>query len=343
MKSLFYKLIIAGVALTTLGACEKEGEQLVLQPGGTVALTSSATSLSLTSADAAKEAVTFSWTPAAYGFNAPAAYTLQFDKAGNAFKTPVDVQAGNNLKQAFTVADFNTMLLKLGIAPGSAGQVDVRVKSDIAGSTVASIVSDTKTVSGRPYLVVIQYPSIYVPGAYQGWAPDKAPALASVKDDKVYEGYVYFKTASEFKFTATPSWDSDFGANSPGKLVAKGGNLSVTAPGYYLLKADLNALTWSATKTSWAIIGAATPKGWDAETPLTYDEATGTWQTTLDLKADAFKFRANNAWDLNYGDTNGDGLLESGGENITVPAAGKYLITLNLSVGGNYSYKLTKL
>lgn len=343
MKSLFYKLIIAGVVLTTLGACEKEGEQLVLQPGGTVALTSSATSVSLTSADAGKQAVSFSWTPASYGFNAPAAYTLQFDKAGNAFKTPVDVQTGDSLTYSMTVADFNTMLLKLGGVPGSAGQVDVRVKSDIAGSTVPSIVSETKTVSGTPYLVVIQYPSIYVPGAYQGWLPDKAPALASVKDDKVYEGYVYFKAASEFKLTATPSWDSDFGANGPGKLVAKGGNLSVAAPGYYLLKADLNTLTWSATKTSWAIIGAATPKGWDAETPLTYDEASGTWQTTLDLKADAFKFRANNAWDINYGDTNGDGLLESGGENMTVPAAGKYLITLNLSVGGNYSYKLTKL
>ena len=61
------------------------------------------------------------------------------------------------------------------------------------------------------------------------------------------------------------------------------------------------------------------------------------------LKQDEIKFRANDAWDINLGDTKADGLLEPGGDNIKVAVAGKYLVTLNLSVGGNYTYVLTKL
>ncbi|GAB3563120.1 hypothetical protein GCM10027578_06250 [Spirosoma luteolum] len=343
MKKTLFTLLATVTALFTLVSCEKEEDRLTLQPGGTITLTSSAQSVSLTSADAAKDAVTFSWTVPSYGFKAANAYTLQFDKKGGTFASPIEITAGSNLKQAITGADFNTMLLKLGVAPGSAGQVDVRVKSDIAGSTVPSVVSGTTTISGTPYLVVIQYPAIYVPGAYQGWAPDKAPGIVSVKDNKVYEGYIYFKDASDFKLTPARNWDNDFGSAGAGKLKAKGDNLNVASGGYYLLKADLNALTWSATKTTFGVIGAATPKGWDASTPMTYDESTGTWKVTLALKQDELKFRANDAWDINYGDDKADGLLESNGANIKVPAAGNYLVTLNLSSGGNYTYSLTKL
>jgi hypothetical protein len=41
------------------------------------------------------------------------------------------------------------------------------------------------------------------------------------------------------------------------------------------------------------------------------------------------KFRANNNWDFNFGDTGADGTLEAGGTNIST--AGTYLITLDLS------------
>ena len=50
------------------------------------------------------------------------------------------------------------------------------------------------------------------------------------------------------------------------------------------------------------------------------------WEIILDLNVGAFKFRANDAWDLNYGDTGADGTLEAGGDNIAVTAAGNYTI-----------------
>lgn len=341
MKNLFKTLLFAASAVLGLSACEKDEERLVVQPGGALALTASAPTVALKSEDAAKDAVTFSWSPASYGYAAAVTYTVQVDKKGGDFKAASEFAVGNATKKTFTVGDFNALLIKLGVPAGSAGQVDVRVKSDISPS-VASLLSGTSTVSGTPYLVVIQYPALYVPGSHQGWAPDKAPTIVSVKDNKVYEGYVNFPGGTTaFKFTPAPNWDSDYGDAGSGKLKIKGADLQVVGDGYYLIKADLNALTWSATKTTWGVIGSATPKGWDADTPLTYDAATGTWKTTLALKDGEIKFRANSDWGINLGDTKADGILDYGGDNIAVKA-GNYVLTLNLSIGGNYAYTLTK-
>lgn len=337
---------MAGVALLTLNSCEKEEDRVVLQPGSTLSLTPSATTVSLSNQNASKEAVAFNWTPAQYGFPAATSYSVQFSKKGSNFQDAVDVSAGNATSLSMTVADLNQMMLKLGVPAGNSGQVDVRVKSEIIRPNTTpsnQLYSSAQTLTGTPYLVIIDYPSLWVPGEYQGWAPDKAPKIASAKSNGVYEGYINFAKASGFKLTSAPNWDkTNYGTGGTGKLSTTGDNLSITTPGYYLLKADVNTLTWSATPTTWSIIGAATPKGWDAGTPLTYDATSGTWQAVMDLKADEFKFRANDAWDINFGDDKADGLLDYGGANMKVAAAGKYLVTLNLSAAGNYTYTLTK-
>lgn len=350
MKTWFNYLIMAGLALTTLAACETDEDRLTIAATPTApTLTSSAASVSLTSANATNEALRLNWTPAQYGFNAPVQYTVQMDKKGGTFAAPVTISAGSSTSLSISGTDLNQNLIKLGLAPGTASPVDVRVMAAISrpGSDASNLVYSTATtVTATPYQVIVSYPSLYVPGAYQSWTPQTAPAIVSVTNNKMYEGYVYFGAASEFKFTSAPNWDNtNYGiAATAGTLSTDGGakNLSVAAPGYYLLKADVNALTYSTTKTDWAIIGAATPNGWNTETPMTFDAATNTWRITLDLKADEFKFRANNAWDVNFGDTGANGSLEYGGDNIKAPAAGKYLIILNLSNGGNYTYTLTK-
>ncbi len=355
MKTWFNNLLIAGLALTTLVACEQDEDRLTIASTATPpTLTANATSVSLTSATASNEALRLTWTPAQYGFNAPAQYTVQFDKRGGTFEAPATISTGSSTSLSLSGETLNQNLVKLGLAPGNAGQYDVRVVAAInrPGNAANNLVTSTATtLTATPYLVVISYPSLYVPGAYQGWSPPTAPAIASVGSNNVYEGYVYFNTASEFKFTSAQSFSgTNYGAGATGTLNTDGGagNLSVAAPGYYLLKVDANALTYSATKTDWAIIGAATPNGWGTETPMTFDAATNTWRITLDLKADEFKFRANNAWDINFGDGDSknskaaDNLLDYGGDNIRVPAAGRYLVTLNLSNAGNYTYTLTK-
>ncbi|MFO7819274.1 MAG: S8 family serine peptidase [Halanaerobacter sp.] len=54
------------------------------------------------------------------------------------------------------------------------------------------------------------------------------------------------------------------------------------------------------------------------------------WQTGLELKADdRFKFDIHGDWSLNFGDDNGDGSVEEGGDDIYVSDAGTYVITFN--------------
>lgn len=104
----------------------------------------------------------------------------------------------------------------------------------------------------------------------------------------------------------------------------------------------LTVLEMDKNKTTWGIIGTATLNNWDADQPMTYDEASKTWKITLDLKAGEFKFRANNSWYINLGDTKGNGVLKGDGDNLKLPADGNYTVTLSLNAAGNYTYTLVK-
>ncbi len=345
MKNWFNKLWVLPVLVLAIAACEKDEDRVYLAVNSNPSLNLSASTLTLKEADAAKTALTATVAAADYGFASGATYKIQFDKKGNAFKAPREVTL-TSLDKVFTTAEINTIAIGLGIAPGSTADLEVRVKSDLLNApTLYSAVAALKVT---PYLVVIVYPSLYVPGSYQGWAPDKAEKVVSVKDNKVYEGFVNFPDATtEFKFTDAPNWNNGiFGdpSGTSGTLIKGGGdNLKITGAGYYLLKADTDGLTWSAVKTHWGLIGDATPGGWGTDTDMIYDPATKSWKLTVALTGDLFiKFRANDAWDINMGDTGANASLEYGGDNIKVPSTGTYDVELILGIPGNYTYKLTK-
>ena len=105
------------------------------------------------------------------------------------------------------------------------------------------------------------------------------------------------------------------------------GNLVVSEAGMYKIDVDLTANSYTLTKTEWGLTDA-TDGSWDNSTPMSYDPVTGLWSVTTTLKDGTFKFRANNAWDINLGgDPNN---LSYGGDNIQA-TAGTYTITLDLS------------
>lgn len=139
-------------------------------------------------------------------------------------------------------------------------------------------------------------------------------------------------TAGEFKFRANHNWDYNYGTftkdATDGKLNAGGENIALTVEADYAFTLDLsnpNAYTYTANR--WGLIGDATPGGWDTDTDLTWDAANQVFTVTLDLTAATFKFRANDAWVLDFG---GDlNALTQGGANIAVAEAGNYTITFN--------------
>ncbi len=201
----------------------------------------------------------------------------------------------------------------------------------------------TKSVwrSPKPRKSQRSYPVLYVPGSYQSspWDPaNPNTVIASTAGDSKYEGYLEFPAGAEFKFCPAPNWSRSWGGTG-GVLDPSGGNISVADAGYYKINVDTVALTYTLVKTTWAVIGDATPGGWNNDSPMTYDPATDTWKITVDLTAAGLKFRANGAWDINYGDTGADGILDAGGDNITIPVAGKFDITMKLGAP-DYTYTI---
>lgn len=188
------------------------------------------------------------------------------------------------------------------------------------------------------------YPVIYVPGNYMTpeWDPANSTQLASVNSDGNYEGYIYVEAGKEFKFTDGPGWDVNYGDDgADGTLDAGGANLTVAETGYYKLNVNLNDFTYTIVRTDWGVIGSATANGWDGDQNMTYDPATGMWNAMLDLVAGEIKFRANDGWDINYGDTGVDGILDAGGDNIAIPEAGTYIVTMKLGTP-DYTYSVVR-
>ena len=173
---------------------------------------------------------------------------------------------------------------------------------------------------------------IYVPGNHQGWAPDKAPALQSPNFDGVYVGYTYLN--GNFKFTKERNWNAEYNFNDFATKDAiffnnDGSNINISEEGFYQIKADVASSNLSAVKTTWGIIGPAQAGGWDTDTDMTWNAADESWTATVELAADEFKFRANDAWAINVGGSL-DNLTQDGG-NIKVAEAGTYEVKLFLT------------
>jgi hypothetical protein len=187
---------------------------------------------------------------------------------------------------------------------------------------------------------------LYVPGGHQGWSPATAPIVYSPNLDWKFDGYVYMEAGNEFKFTSDPDWDhTNYGDGGNGTLSTDGGagNITVSETGFYRLTVDLSnePYTYTTTATDWGLIGDATAGSWDTSTPMTLNNTTGEWTVTTTLAGGkAFKFRANNGWDINLGgDPNN---LKYDGSNIDVASDGTYVITLKLGDASAYTCTVVK-
>lgn len=338
-----------------LWSCDKEETRAILTPGGTTQLSATSNTLVLTQANAANAAVTFTWAKASFGYEAAVGYTIQLAKAGTNFATAstTEVTMGTALTKAFTVGEFNAKMQEI-ISDGVATGVEVRVKSDV-GSAVTPIYSNVVAMTITSYMDIVSYAwpaAMNLAGNFQGWDPASGPQIVNTRNGGYsgYEGYIVFNNATpEFKMVKGNNWGAgDFGSSGAGTIGNGGANLTLPSggaglAGLYRIRANTTAMTWSSYKiTTFGIIGNATPGGWGASTAMTYNP-NGSWSITTNLTVGEMKFRANNDWAVNFGDNApADGKPEYDGGNIPVTVAGNYTITLNIGIGGNYTYKLKK-
>jgi hypothetical protein len=347
MKNTF-KIIIAAIVFATLGSCSDEQNYQLAQAQGSFSIKTplTGTSTVLTPLLGTNPALTLTWSAADFTTPTQVTYTVQIAVTGTSFATVTAAGTTTATNLTWSVADLNGAVLSAGLIPFAQGSIDVRVKANV-GSVVQY--SNVINVLITPYTTAL--PTIAVPGNHQNWSPGTAPKLASAGYGLTnYEGYVYLD--GSYKFVAPDNagnfnWgNDDWGDDGTftNKLKLTGESDCTATPGYYRLKANTALLTYSQEKTTWAIIGNGTPGGWSTGTPMVYNPTTKKWTVTVTLSAqsapnDGMKFRANNAWDLNYGDTGADGSLDEGGTNISTPAGSK-TITLDLSNPRVYTYTI---
>lgn len=179
---------------------------------------------------------------------------------------------------------------------------------------------------------------LYMAGNANGWG-QKDYLIATDEAGNQFKGYMYLD-AQGFKFCTQDDWyGTNYGAgDKDGKLSTTGGNIEIKEAGYYQVEINLQTLTYTLTPIkNIGIIGTATPKGWDADTDLTYNVEERCWEIKdVTLKDGEMKFRSNHDWisNPNWGGTLDK--LTNNGDNIKVKA-GTYDIKLYAWANG-YAY-----
>ncbi len=308
----------------------------------------------LTIEEAAEQAERFVWSSATFGEDVAITYTVELDMAGNEFGDPQILGSviGEN-QLSVSVESLNNAALAAGGEAFTEGAFQVRVKASV-NDTFEPLYSNVAAISVTPYVSVI--PSLYfvgAPQAYYGlnaWDNTTAIEMRYIGDGitKVYEAYVKVGAADGFKFIGQQgSWDNGnygtIGGAQDGNLQNDGGSGDIKVAetdgdGFYYIQVNIDDLTYKAVKMNWGIIGAATPGGWDGETPMTYDFANNKFTIDVTLNQDNMKFRCKNAGDFIYSNEwafqtgNSDPMVayDNGAGDIAVSAGAT---TIEYSVG----------
>lgn len=332
-------MALGGLALSLLASCKKTDPVITTSGGTAGTLTVSATSLPLNKAKLTDTSavVVFKTTNANYGYTAATTITLQIDLPADNWAKPITVTLPTKATSVrYATADFNALMLKLGFPAGTATQVSARIAYSV-GTSVPTIYSNPVSLTVTSFNLTS---FLYVPGAYQGWDPASADSLISVTGNGVYTGIINFTAGNlNFKITPAKTWANSYGATGSTVIYNGGSDIPAPAAGLTQVTVDLNAKTiaFAPVPYYYGIIGDATPKGWDADTDMKYDNGNQVWTVTAPFTAasgQAFKIRRNHDWGTSYGTItppDGVNLTSANGGNIPVTVAGTYKFTFSVN------------
>jgi hypothetical protein len=153
----------------------------------------------------------------------------------------------------------------------------------------------------------------------------------------------------EAKFRANHDWANNWGETTypSGFGVGNGPNIPIAVAGTYFVRFNdvsgeysFMAIGNSASYPAIGVIGPAQEGGWDNDTDMIQNpDNPYLWSKILTLSEADAKFRANNAWDVNWGSgTFPGGVGVQNGSNIPIKA-GTYFITFNTGTGEYYFLK----
>jgi len=215
------------------------------------------------------------------------------------------------------------------------------------------------------FLTKVEYFEIIGSATPDGWGVGQKLAVkSSSADEVVFEGTNIIIRGGEYKYRYNSSWGNDIDgvfylhSNFGVDKVAGGPNIQFTdtdgvftiavtyTPGAgvslaptFTRTGDAPVITYSPADYPWGLIGAATPKGWGADTVLTYLDWAATWTGVFYLGADVFKFRADPQWakELNPGNVILDAdtaISDNGDGNFVNSTAGLYFFRISTADEG---------
>lgn len=353
MKQIINRLSAVLIVSTIVLACKKDINQTVKTDGIAPVITLAPPTVVLTSATANDTVSAINWTRADFGYKAAVNYTVEYVKTGNPFSAAKTVNLGNATQLKYTGAVLNEAAIGLGIAAGTTGVLDIRIKSSLSDSTF--IYSSIAKLTVTTYQV--EFPALLVRGGNAWITPatrTKGFVLTSPNYDGKYEGYINLPNADGYGGDAlklqvqSSGVQYGWGGSSTTMAAGAAGNLWFTpAPNYMKVNADINAGTVNFVPVKFFLSGDH--NGWSTSaTPMTFDAVNHQWvATNVNFTAgNKFVFTSNGSYDISY-KVNAEGkLVYAGppnwaGTNISAPGTGSYTVILDMSAGdGSYTFKI---
>lgn len=335
MKTKYIYLLLAG--FLTLMSCEEDATPVMELKSAASIHALSQTDITIDKDNKDAQFPEIVWDKANYGVSAVVNYVVTL--TNNTTNKSLVIGETGDAKLALTNGAMNTLMAKVGAYPGQKYDFTVSLVSK-AYEAFADAASNTVTFKATPYdpnADKITWKYAYIAIGYPDWDYSKAYMIGDPDGDGVYSGYANFDGAATYAILD--------GADIT-KVLAKDQQVTNDGKGFIQITLAGDKVTQSEKGFVWGVIGDATSNGWDKDTKFEYDATTRLWKQTVILLDKEFKFRANDDWAFNYGPeadkvSELSGNLVAGSEkNFKVVKASAYIVTLNLTDAGKYTYSM---
>ncbi len=349
MKKFLYSSLIALAGLFAV-SCETERDLAIFDSDQVVAPTVGELAGGNLSKDGADIELAFGEVD--FGFNASTSYVLKASLSED-FAQSIKVNATiAEEKVTIKQADLNAALLNLGAAIDQEVSVYFRLEVTMMtdkNTAIESTATYSNVISAVlvPYNAIVpekdSYDHVWVIGEYCGWNHGKTQFLYNYeKDGTNFSGIIDFgeNAAKGWKITGVGSWDDSCNWGTDGdkaapeeeagsiQLISSGGSGNIQAYSKRFYHFGFNNSTLVLKKNfGFNQIGIIGLNGdWNNDIVLEYNPVLVRFYADIEVPAaTTMKFRADAAWDLNWGVD----LVQGGGDIPVEP--GKYRVYLDLN------------
>ncbi len=334
-------------------------------------LTTENTTVTGTAATSTSHSNTFSWSSSFSGYTGTITYSIQYDSAGKNFAAPQEISAGTSVySKSLTQDEMNSTALAAGIAIGSTGKMEYRVKSTTASGAIAySNVVNVMITTFSPVPANLYIVGDATPGEWGNPVPTPSQQFTKV-DAYSFSITIGLTAGKSYVFLpVNGSWDHKYGGSADGTAgsgatllkdgAVPGSNTPAPAvSGVYKIVVNFQTnkftVTQIAVPANLYIVGDATAGNWSNPVPVPSQQFTQISNTSFGIVVNLTAGKSylflplNGNWDHKYGGAT-DGTASGGGalladnavpgSNTPAPSAsGPYKIVVDFATN---SYTVT--